>query len=189
MYCKHCGTQIDDDSIYCNKCGKQQNKEEQNEKSSNKNDSKFLIVISIILVILTIFIVLYFTNIKDNGKTTTDTSTETNDTSKDTSDYIRQAGINDLYITKRENYPTSIYYIITAKRDIYDLEIDLEEYAKDGTLTRTVHFNISNLKQNETYTMKLDISNYTNNEINNIDIVYVRVVNGTTSSLTVLPVA
>ncbi len=196
MFCKHCGEEIENDSTFCKYCGKKQEIETNNNKESGNYGclTAFIIILTFLIIAFsTIFIAPSCIESCENknSKTdstakTSDTSTDTNDTSTD--DYMRQAGVNDLKITTRENYPTSIYYIITAERDIYDLEIDLEEYADDGTLTRTVHFYIGDLKQGEKYTMRLNISEYTDSEINNIDIVYVKVVGGKTSSLTVLPV-
>ena len=37
MYCKHCGKQITDDSLYCQFCGGKQDVEEPTEKNDDKN--------------------------------------------------------------------------------------------------------------------------------------------------------
>ena len=54
MYCKHCGTQIDDDSIFCKYCGKEINKELNKENKTNakeKNHGCLAVIIFILLFI------------------------------------------------------------------------------------------------------------------------------------------
>ena len=54
MYCKYCGSQIPDDSVYCIKCGKQINDHVEKEKGLTKAAKGVIVAGSIFIIILVI---------------------------------------------------------------------------------------------------------------------------------------
>lgn len=56
MICKKCGTEIDDDSLFCESCGAKNCKEEKNRKNLKMTRKKALTIIGISLLIIALFI-------------------------------------------------------------------------------------------------------------------------------------
>ena len=82
MYCKKCGSQIDDDSIFCQNCGEKQidfnDKSDINIKTSRPKKTNKIAVVVLILFFLTyaIIVIAAITNggITDSNKNKTDPS-------------------------------------------------------------------------------------------------------------------
>lgn len=92
MVCKNCGNEIEENAVYCSKCGNKI-------KPNNKNKKKCYILIIIVLLIIGILgIILINSNNKNNLTTTSNTSIQNNTSNNTTTD--KKITADDVKVNK-----------------------------------------------------------------------------------------
>ncbi len=127
MYCKKCGNEIDNDSVFCSKCGE---KLFSSTNTTAERENKGLIAILIAIPIIFFIIV-------------------TGIIMQDSCNNIgRDATNNDIEIEIQTDITTmSFQAIILPNVDINNLEIEIEFRDKNNVLLKTVTKNIGNVKK------------------------------------------
>lgn len=191
MFCKHCGTQIDDDSIYCNKCGEKQKNNEIEEKiinaqenevknKNNKNGGKFIIGI-IICFLITLAIITIIDINKNPEDYIKDSKYE--DSNDDTPQlFTRDARINDVTITTETNYNNlGIDIIILPNVDIEGLEIKLIHYDKNGKELLTQYKTIGNVKEGLQVKTQVQLLDFSITDMFKVNNTKIEIIEGTVS--------
>lgn len=160
MFCKNCGREIADNSMFCNFCGSEQ---KLNSSISNSNlpleDEKPnktpWIILSLCLfsfVILLIVGIASGVSSQDTGNSTFNSSFAQNAT--------RNAIKSDLVITfkKIDNYfeHDNYYMIIQAKEKITNLKLSIDYKTSSGTIVKTKVINVGKVVPGNEYRFELD---------------------------------
>lgn len=182
MYCKKCGTQIDNDSEFCRKCGAKTTPitkannvpvKESEEGSGVSFFVKFLIIVTIIFSI--IVGIGFCVNSKDEKSNSKNNSY--NNTTKDPIKQLitRDANIYDIeYETETNLKKLGIDIIIHPNCDIEDLEIKIEILDGDKKVIDTIYKNIGNVKEGVEITRTVSITDMS--IINTLKTRYYRIV-------------
>ncbi len=143
MYCKQCGSKIEDDSVYCSKCGIKlikeiQKQEEIDEDKSTETCMKTLLTVTIIVLLLFFIVAMSFGACNGLG---------------------RDATNNDVRIEMQESLATmSIEIYILPNVNINDLELTIDCNNDNGKLLKTVTKHIGNVKKGNQVIAYIDSS-------------------------------
>jgi len=111
MYCRYCGGEIEDDSVFCKECGRRLTKsstligEECATKDGVRTKVSFKVILVIIIVIILLcllFLLLIGVHVNNQGNDET-----TSGSTLEKSDQIRTSEINDYLTTYETNYTSS----------------------------------------------------------------------------------
>lgn len=181
MYCKHCGKEIDDESVFCNKCGeKQDNLNSKNTKEDNESKKGCLTVLVIftILIVGILFLTETITLKNCNNNNSKDSTYEDNTPQL----FTRNARNNDITITTETNYNNlGIDIIILPKVDIEDLEIKLVHYDKNGNELLTQYKTIGNVKEGVQVKTQVQLLDFSITDMFKVYNTKIEVVEGTVS--------
>ena len=157
MYCKKCGTQIDDDSEFCKSCGNSINItiNEAKEKKQQKTWKKILI--SIIAIGLIIFIVLLLTETIKRNATKEDISTPH---------------------TKLHPEEFKIYITLISNANIENLKLQVSFYDENNSLIAVATKKIKSISKSEEIETEVNIYSITINEALNIRSWEIEVIEG-----------
>ena len=187
MFCKHCGTKIDDDSVFCNKCGMKQNSEknqkEQNKKTKDGDNTKYgcLLTYAIIVVILaiTFLSVVLLPEACDNKR---NDKNFTENESNEPQIFTRNARNNDVTITAETNYSNlGVDIIILPKVDIEDLKIKLVHLDKNGKELLTQYKTIGNVKEGVQVKTQVQLLDFSITDMFKVYNTKIEVIEGTVS--------
>ena len=140
MYCKRCGAEIADDSIYCSKCGQKviESKIEKKSDLSKKQNKIKLSKIQITIIGIFVFvfsIIMTYNHFFPNGIKST---------------LFRDAQNSDIKVEyHNDNY--SLDLIITAQKNIKDLEITIIILDEHDNQIKEFSKYIGDLKKGEIY--------------------------------------
>lgn len=202
MFCKKCGTEIADDSIYCSKCGQkqdtliEQNKDTAKEttqketkefqyppefqgepyKVKTKKEEKgclwWLCLIIVVPCIITLVIIPIIWGITHNEKNDDKPSINTPQITS------RDANSNDIEIDTEMNWLSGkMDLLITPNTNINNLIVKIEYYDENDKLLFYVKESVGNVKKGTQITKKIGLSEY-EEYLSEIDWVGVRVING-----------
>ena len=181
MYCKQCGTKIDNNSNYCFNCGtkitpteKEDDDDDEykeyltsTEEISSKESSKIvknIIIGTIMFLILGMISIITIVSLEFEEKN------NIKDNSQDEINiFYRDANNNDIEINSRTNYNSlGIDIIIIPKYDINDLSINIKQYDKNDKLIKTFKKSFGNVKANSELTTTLSLSEFDISQIFNL---------------------
>lgn len=172
MYCKQCGTEIADDSIYCSKCGQKQSQKIENQDTISiqgeleKQEGclkHILIIFAILITIILVFsgIAMIAQNMKTNNKTSQNTNDNTanNYIEKDPQYLSREAKNSDIIIEKEIKITSlSCDLIISPQTNISNLKIKIVFYGKNDQIIFETTKNIGNVKEGIQVSKNIDLS-------------------------------
>ena len=178
MFCKYCGKEIDDDSMFCNKCG-----ESQKAVKFDKDSKKGCLTVFIIFMIMIIGLLFFTETISLKNCNGNSTNTNKNDSNYDAPQlFTRDARINDVTITTETNYKNlGIDIIILPKVDIEDLEIKLIHYDKNGKELLTQYKTIGNVKEGVQVKTQVQLLDFSITDMFKVNNTKIEVVEGTVS--------
>jgi RNA polymerase subunit RPABC4/transcription elongation factor Spt4 len=202
MYCKNCGNEISDDSKFCKYCGeniennesikKIPNEETQNIEKRTQNlintiegsneakkENKKLAQISILIIVIMLIIslVIFFTyKIIENSNESSIKITNTDKTLTS-----RSATNNDISFSIDNSMSLSINTLITPNVDIKNLTLTYNFLDKAKNILSTKNKIIGNVSKGTIYTVSFSITEFSFNNISNIDSVSCTVSGGTVS--------
>ena len=188
MYCKKCGTQIDDDSEFCKKCGTEQ--KENNEIQENTANTKsnkpslpgciiWIIVTSIIISIITVVIA----GITNDNKRNEQTNNSTNDYENNEPQlFTRNANNNDIQIKYETNYSAlAVDIIILPNTNIENLEIKIVHCDKNNNVLLTQYKTIGNVTKGIQVKTQMKLLDFSLSDMFKVNSTSITVSNGTVS--------
>lgn len=188
MFCKKCGKEIDNDCIFCPKCGAKQsisspanspNEDTVHEKQSSGIGTFFVIsLVIILLVVCAIICVQYVQTNNSNSKSTT-----RNSQSSENKIFSRNAKNSDIYVDAEYSFPVSINLIVRPYTDIDGLELTIKYIDKSGETIKTQQKTIGNVKEGQEYRIQINLTDFSLSQIWNIDNCLFTVSNGTVKLL------
>ena len=148
MYCKQCGAEIADDSIYCSKCGNAIQKEIQQSQNKKRKINPLGCGCAIILLIPILIYAFLFVSAQlfENG----------------VMDIVSQeATTNDVYITYETDIKEmSIKIIIIPYKDINNLKIRVATFDKDDYTIFDRYEYFGNVRAGEKVERKISLLQY-----------------------------
>ena len=162
MYCRFCGNQIDDDSIFCARCGKnltESNKEYKNEQNiPSKNEFAkttegssrwgLWLLLPALVILLGVIIAVASSS---NGS-----ETKNGSGIKNVSEILSRDLNSDDYTYTSSQGLTSYRITIIPKRDIDNCDIQLTLYNSKGEKLYSDTISKTNLKEGSSYTYTFD---------------------------------
>ena len=177
MYCKKCGTKIDDDSIFCSKCGiclsneislttNNEPKEEvplvtQTEKERNSDGCLAILLITIFAILAIVIAVALANYYASNNKD------ESTPPKEGILQIIKRDATNkDIEISDSIDLSSlSIALTIHPNCDIDDLEITLNYYDKNGVFLKSQTEKIGDVEKGKKETINISITDFSLTEI------------------------
>lgn len=164
MYCKKCGTEINDDSEYCSQCGTKQKNDEKTEsidnadeqiiKKTNDKNSGCLKYIALFFFVIIAFILAYFIGSPQSEIDKT---------------FKRDAGNGDITVAYDIDIKNlEMELTITPNVDIEDLTLYIVYYDKNKKLIKSQDKYIGNVEKEETIEKTIHLTNLTLEEMLNI---------------------
>lgn len=195
MYCKKCGSEIDNDSEFCRKCGskttpieKTNNKtiqEDKNEyikehKESNTSFGEFFLIACAIGAVLFCLVFGISQCASKNNKSSNNYISTTKSTEKQL--LTRNANNNDVEIDFEINLKKlGIDIKVHPNCDIKSLVICIKQYDKDGKLVETFKKSLGNAKEGIEITTSISLADFSFTEIWSLGKTAVSVYSGTVS--------
>ena len=178
MYCKQCGTQIDDNSIYCNKCG-----ESQKAVKFDKDSKKGCLTVFIIFMIMIIGLLFFTETVSLKNCNGNSTNTNKNNSNYDTPQlFTRDARNSDITISSETNISAlAVDIIILPNIDIEDLEIKIVHYDKNGNVLLTQYKQIGNVKEGIQVKTQVELLDFSFTDMFKVDKTSISVIGGTVS--------
>ena len=153
MYCKYCGSKIDDDAVFCSKCGKklspksEYGTQTQSSSSSSSYDDEYeerggngcwLFFVCSIIFVLGVAFVLYMASAASGGQVKLKPLT------RDDYSYTTDQGLTTYQVT------------IYAETNIKTCDVELKLYNNAGDVIYVNTISKSNLKKGKSYTYVFD---------------------------------
>ena len=82
--------------------------------------------------------------------------------------FKRKVARNDLTIDYTYNFPITNTLTITPHCDVEDLELQIDYYSKNNRLIETHIHPIGNVSKNQQYTTKINLTDFTDTELNEL---------------------
>ena len=210
MYCKKCGHEIDNDSVFCNKCGakqkaeesednldKEEIEEEYNEdnvinyynpdkkKSTDKKEnSGCLRVVIGLIIILLIIIIAWIANAPESDNSNNENNNYNDNKYNEPQWFTRDATNNDITVTYETNYTAlAVDIYIMPKCDIDNLEIEITYYDKNGAALTSQVKHIGNVKEGVQVQSRMALLDLSITDMFKLDTSDLYVVSGTVSYL------
>lgn len=140
MYCKQCGSKIEDDSVYCSKCGIKLIKEIQKQEEVDKDKSTETCMRTLLIATMIVLLLFFITALSLDACN-------------------RDATNNDVRIEMQESLATmSIEIYILPNVNINDLELTIDCNDGNGKLLKTVTKRIGNVKKGNQVIAYIDSS-------------------------------
>ena len=171
MYCKKCGTEIDEDSEFCKKCGTNQNTVNTNNNDDKENKGCGIFVLITILVIIAIAVICTIIASNQNK----------NDNDENVFEQIitRDANNGDIEIDSKMNLNNlGVDIIIHPNCDIENLSIKIIQYDDDGKIVKTITKNLGNVKEGVELSTSLSLTDFSITEIWSLGATEIKVVGG-----------
>lgn len=170
-FCKKCGNQLEDEALFCSKCGTSTaEKEEQHEKEpTTKGCGCYIALLAVIFAVILIFVLVKYSG--ENGK------------GGGIKGLIsRNANNNDIEIVEALNMSAlGVDLVITPNTDIKNLIIKITHYDKTGNILQTQMVTLGNVKEGVQIKKTISITDLSLNDLFRIEKTSIEVVGGTVS--------
>lgn len=181
-FCKKCGNQLEDEALFCSKCGANTaGNEEQDEKEpTTKGCGCYIALLAVFFAVIFIFVL-----VKYSGEKNGHASSNSNGGAGVIQELIsRDANNNDIEIMDALNMSAlGVDLVITPNTDIKDLKIKITHYDKTGKILQTQTVTLGNVKEGVQIKKTISIVDLGLIDLFRIKTTLVEVVGGTVSYL------
>ena len=170
-YCRKCGNQLEDDALFCSKCGEKITEEQPGEakKKTDKTGCGCLAVFFIAIVAFLMFALTF--NTADNGG---------GDSGLLNKMISRDATNKDVIVTREMNLSAlGVDLVITPNTDIKNLILEMTFYDTEGKVLDVQTVVVGNVKEGVQVRKAISVANISLLDIGRIDMVSINVVGGT----------
>lgn len=170
-YCRKCGNQLEDDALFCSKCGEKITEEQPGEakKKTDKTGCGCLAVLFIAIVAFLMFALTF--NTADNGG---------GDSGLLNKMISRDATNKDVIVTREMNLSAlGVDLVITPNTDIKNLRLEMTFYDTEGKVLDVQTVVVGNVKEGVQVRKAISVANISLLDIGRIDMVSINVVGGT----------
>ena len=191
MYCKKCGTQIDDDSEFCKSCGAKQTTDESSNIPIQQENKKSGLGCGSIILVFIIIMALFFVGViivpacsescsEDNSKNSNNSNKNQNYDEPQL--FTRDARNSDIEIQYETNLSAlAIDIVIMPNVDIEKLELKIQHYDKNGNMLLTQYKEIGNVKEGVQVKTQIKLTDFSLTDFFKVETTSITVNDGTVS--------
>lgn len=170
MYCKHCGSEIEDNSKFCKSCGKNLNEDKSKENIEQKKEIEYhkdekwptglkvFLAIIIIVTIIGAVIGIVLGHVPKNNASQNSTKNENRIENTDDNKLLsRNANLNDLNVVWHD-HSLSYSGTVVPKTDIENLVLTFKFYDDNDNTVKTIEKRFGNITKNQQYDFTITMS-------------------------------